>query len=52
MLFVALAGFTGWWFVQLPTGFFPTEDQGYAMIGVQLPDAASQMRTRAVVEQD
>ena len=42
---------TGWWFTRLPTGFFPTEDQGYAIVGVQLPDAASQARTRAVVEQ-
>jgi len=49
VLFVIVAGLTGWWFVQLPTGFFPTEDQGYAMIGIQLPDAASQTRTRAVV---
>ena len=31
-------------------GFLPTEDQGYAIVGIQLPDAASQERTRAVVE--
>ena len=37
---------------QLPTGFLPNEDQGYVIIGVQLPDAASQERTREVVEQD
>jgi HAE1 family hydrophobic/amphiphilic exporter-1 len=49
LLFVALAGGTGWWFSQLPTGFMPQEDQGYAILGVQLPDAASQVRTRAVV---
>lgn len=48
-VFAGLAIFTGWWFTRLPTGFFPTEDQGYAMIGIQLPDAASQARTRAVV---
>ncbi|MCC7084228.1 MAG: multidrug efflux RND transporter permease subunit [Pirellulales bacterium] len=51
LLFFLLAGFSGWWFMQLPTGFFPTEDQGYAMIALQLPDAASQNRTRSVVEQ-
>jgi len=50
ILFVAVSGFTGWWFTRLPTGFFPTEDQGYAMLGIQLPDAASQTRTRAVVD--
>ena len=49
VLFVALAALTGWWFTRLPTGFFPEEDQGYAIVGVQLPDAASQVRTRAVV---
>ena len=49
LLFVALAGGTAWWFTQLPTGFMPQEDQGYAILGVQLPDAASQVRTRAVV---
>ena len=48
-LFVALAGGTAWWFTQLPTGFLPTEDQGWAIAGLQLPDAASQTRTREVV---
>ena len=46
LLFVGLIALTGWWYQQLPTGFFPTEDQGYILIGVQLPDAASQARTR------
>jgi HAE1 family hydrophobic/amphiphilic exporter-1 len=49
-LFVALAALTGWWFTRLPTGFLPTEDQGYAIMGVQLPDAASLERTRAVTK--
>lgn len=48
VLFLALVGVTGWWFVQLPTGFVPSEDQGYAIIAIQLPDAASQERTREV----
>ncbi len=47
-LFLGLVGLTGWWFLNLPTGFVPSEDQGYAIIVVQLPDAASQERTRAV----
>ena len=46
----ASSALTGWWFTRLPTGFLPTEDQGYAIVGIQLPDAASQARTRAVVE--
>ena len=48
--FVGLVALAGWWFTQLPTGFLPTEDQGYCVVGIQLPDAASQPRTRAVVE--
>ncbi|HEV3191679.1 MAG TPA: multidrug efflux RND transporter permease subunit, partial [Polyangiaceae bacterium] len=35
---------------KLPSGFVPDEDQGYAIIGVQLPDGASLQRTRAVYE--
>jgi HAE1 family hydrophobic/amphiphilic exporter-1 len=50
ILFAALAGGAGYWFTRVPTGFLPTEDQGYAVIGVQLPDAASQGRTRVVVD--
>jgi HAE1 family hydrophobic/amphiphilic exporter-1 len=33
---------------KLPSGFIPDEDQGYGIIGVQLPDGASLPRTRAV----
>ena len=35
----------------VPTGFAPTEDQGYLLVNVQLPDAASLERTEAVVRQ-
>jgi HAE1 family hydrophobic/amphiphilic exporter-1 len=35
---------------KLPSGFLPDEDQGYAVIGVQLPDGASLQRTKAVYE--
>lgn len=51
LLFLGLVALTGWWFVHLPTGFVPLEDQGYAIIAVQLPDAASQERTRTVTKQ-
>ena len=50
LLFVVLVGLTGWWFTRLPTGFLPTEDQGYAIAGIQLPDAASLERTRSAVK--
>jgi HAE1 family hydrophobic/amphiphilic exporter-1 len=49
VVFAALVALTGWWFTRLPTGFLPIEDQGYAIVGIQLPDAASQARTREVV---
>lgn len=37
-------------FRSLPTGFLPTEDQGYLVVGCQLPDGASQERTQAVLQ--
>ena len=51
ILALGLAAVTGWQFTQLPTGFLPTEDQGYMMVHVQLPDASSQERTGEVLDQ-
>jgi HAE1 family hydrophobic/amphiphilic exporter-1 len=48
-LLIAAAGMLG--FLRLPTGFAPQEDKGLLMAGVQLPDAASRARTRAVTEE-
>ena len=50
IVFLGLATFTGWWYHRTPTGFLPTEDQGYIIIAVQLPDAASLDRTREVID--
>ena len=50
LLFAGLAGLAGWWYQKLPTGFLPTEDQGYAIISVQLPDSASLERTSEVID--
>src|SRR5271166_4593396 len=50
VLFGVLISLTLWWFFSLPTGFLPTEDQGYFIAGIQLPDAASLPRTTAIVE--
>ena len=50
LLALGLVGFTGWQFVSLPTGFLPIEDQGYILVHVQLPDAASQERTNEVLD--
>ncbi len=51
ILFLVLAGGAFWGFSRLPTGFVPAEDQGYAFVSIQLPDAASVERTAEVVEE-
>jgi HAE1 family hydrophobic/amphiphilic exporter-1 len=50
LLFLGLAVITGWRYEKTPTGFLPNEDQGYVLIAVQLPDAASLDRTREVTQ--
>jgi HAE1 family hydrophobic/amphiphilic exporter-1 len=48
---VLLAGFSvaaGFFANHVPTSFLPDEDQGYAYVNLQLPNAASLERTRAV----
>ena len=45
---IALAGFG---LSRVPTGFIPNEDQGYLMVIVQLPDAASLQRTGTAMAQ-
>src|SRR5207237_236439 len=37
-------------FNDLPSGYIPSQDKGYLLVSVQLPDAASLERTIAVVE--
>lgn len=49
-LFIVILVGTGWIASTTPTGFIPDEDQGYAFIDIQLPDAASLNRTDRVVE--
>ncbi len=50
LVFGGLVFLTGRTFSQLPTGFVPTEDQGYVFINVQLPDAASKQRTSETMD--
>jgi HAE1 family hydrophobic/amphiphilic exporter-1 len=50
LLYLGLCAGTYWLYQQLPTSFFPTEDQGYVTAGIQLPDGAALERTRSVVE--
>ncbi|MBW0002036.1 MAG: multidrug efflux RND transporter permease subunit [Hyphomicrobiales bacterium] len=53
MVVVALALIAAAFFglTRVPTAFLPTEDQGYVLVGVQLPDGASKERTDQVMRQ-
>jgi hydrophobic/amphiphilic exporter-1 (mainly G- bacteria), HAE1 family len=46
LLFVAIIVIAGWEFTRWPTGFLPTEDQGYAVLITRLPPGAAQPRLR------
>jgi hydrophobic/amphiphilic exporter-1 (mainly G- bacteria), HAE1 family len=46
LLFVAIIVIAGWEFARWPTGFLPTEDQGYAVLIARLPPGAAQPRLR------
>ena len=50
LIYIGLIVLSGWSLLSIPTGFLPVEDQGYAIAAYQLPDAASQERSREVVE--
>ena len=50
LIYIGLIVLSGWSLFSIPTGFLPIEDQGYAIAAYQLPDAASQQRSREVVE--
>ncbi|MGE4561155.1 MAG: efflux RND transporter permease subunit, partial [Desulfobulbus sp.] len=51
LLLVGIVVLTGFFGKTVPTGFLPEEDQGYVYAGLQLPDASSLQRTRALTEQ-
>ncbi len=51
IVFLVIIAVAAWQFVARPTGFLPTEDQGYAILLARLPDAASQPRAKRVSEQ-
>jgi HAE1 family hydrophobic/amphiphilic exporter-1 len=50
MVFVIIIGVTVWGFLRQPTGFLPSEDQGYAILVSVLPEGASQPRSKEVAE--
>jgi hydrophobe/amphiphile efflux-1 (HAE1) family protein len=49
MVYVGLLTLTYHAFTTTPVGFVPEQDKGYLLLTVQLPDAASADRTRAVM---
>jgi len=49
LVFAGMIALTGYMFTEVPTGFVPDEDQGYVTLVVQLPDAATNERTEAVM---
>ena len=49
--YASLVGLTGFTLSRLPTGFVPSEDQGYLFVNVQLPDAATSARTIKVMDE-
>jgi multidrug efflux pump len=51
MAFAVLVGVAIVLFTRLPTSFLPEEDQGYALVVVQLPPGASMERTGDVLRQ-
>jgi HAE1 family hydrophobic/amphiphilic exporter-1 len=50
VLFALIVGAAAWGFARQPTGFLPTEDQGYAILVSVLPEGASQPRSRDASE--
>ncbi len=49
-LYLVLVGLGYRGYVKLPTGFIPSQDKGYLIASVQLPDAASAERTRETMD--
>jgi HAE1 family hydrophobic/amphiphilic exporter-1 len=50
LMFMGLVTATWLGIANIPTGFVPSEDEGYFMISAQLPDAASLGRTEEVMD--
>ncbi|MCE9544295.1 MAG: efflux RND transporter permease subunit [Planctomycetia bacterium] len=50
-VYVGLLYLTYFSFTRVPTGFIPSQDKGYLLVDVRLPDSASLERTSAVMAQ-
>ncbi len=51
VVYVGLIGLTVRGFQTTPTGFIPSQDKGYLVVNVKLPDGASLQRTTEVTQQ-
>jgi multidrug efflux pump len=51
LVYAGLVALTGYGFATSPTGFIPEQDQGYLLVNVNLPEAASVQRTAEVSKQ-
>ncbi|HKQ48286.1 MAG TPA: multidrug efflux RND transporter permease subunit [Phycisphaerae bacterium] len=49
LVYAGLLVLTGWGFKSVPTGFIPAQDQGYLIVALQMPDAATIDRTEKVM---
>ena len=50
LVYVGLIGLTGFGFARVPGGFVPSQDKGYLLANIQLPDSASLERTTEVTQ--
>ena len=41
LLYGGVLGLTYWGFLHTPRGFIPSQDMGYLLVNIQLPDSAS-----------
>ena len=51
VMYGGLLGLTYYSFTHTPTGFIPSQDKGYLLLNVQLPDSSSLERTQEVMKQ-
>ncbi len=51
LIALGLVVLAGWGLTRIPTGFIPTEDQGYLIVSIQLPDSASLQRTERAMDE-
>lgn len=49
LVYGGLLWLTAWEYQRLPKGFIPTQDKGYLVASIQMPDSTSALRTREVM---